>query len=210
MNERIKWIDYGKAIAIFMVMWGHTRLYGPVYVAQYMFSMPFFFFASGYLFSFEKHVLRIPQVYRPVVVPAVARGCRLRNGRNNAPTTILHKHGIRGHHILLLRIYFQAKQQIKGETHRLATGNNMYSRLLYNSVYQRQNNDAYKRIWRKCIALYHGTSSLLCIGVQPVPNASKKHPRHKIFIIYGTQYSDYMRHTHDNIYIAERGDGLHS
>lgn len=55
MNERIKWIDYGKAIAIFMVMWGHTRLYGPVYVAQYMFSMPFFFFASGYLFSFEKY-----------------------------------------------------------------------------------------------------------------------------------------------------------
>lgn len=55
MNERIKWIDYGKAIAIFMVMWGHTRLYEPVYVAQYMFSMPFFFFASGYLFSFEKY-----------------------------------------------------------------------------------------------------------------------------------------------------------
>ena len=55
MNERIKWIDYGKAIAIFMVMWGHTGLYGPVYVAQYMFSMPFFFFASGYLFSFDKY-----------------------------------------------------------------------------------------------------------------------------------------------------------
>ena len=53
MKERIKWIDYGKAIAIFMVVWGHTGLYGPVYVAQYMFSMPFFFFASGYLFSFE-------------------------------------------------------------------------------------------------------------------------------------------------------------
>lgn len=55
MKERIKWIDYGKAIAIFMVVWGHTGLYGPVYVAQYMFSMPFFFFASGYLFSFEKY-----------------------------------------------------------------------------------------------------------------------------------------------------------
>ncbi len=55
MKERIKWIDYGKAIAIFMVVWGHTGLYGPLHVARYMFGMPFFFFVSGYLFSFEKY-----------------------------------------------------------------------------------------------------------------------------------------------------------
>ena len=55
MGERIKWIDYGKAIAIFLVVLGHSGLYQPLHIARYMFGMPFFFFVSGYLFSFEKY-----------------------------------------------------------------------------------------------------------------------------------------------------------
>ena len=46
MGERIKWIDYGKAIAIFLVVLGHSGLYQPLHIARYMFGMPFLFFFS--------------------------------------------------------------------------------------------------------------------------------------------------------------------
>ena len=55
MMNRIVWLDYGKAMAIYLVILAHTALYGPLEGFIYTFHMPFFFFISGYLFSFEKH-----------------------------------------------------------------------------------------------------------------------------------------------------------
>ena len=53
--NRIVWLDYGKAIAIYLVVLAHTALYKPAEAFVYTFHMPFFFFMSGYLFSFEKY-----------------------------------------------------------------------------------------------------------------------------------------------------------
>lgn len=55
MTNRIVWLDYGKAIAIYLVVLAHTALYKPAEAFIYTFHMPFFFFMSGYLFSFEKY-----------------------------------------------------------------------------------------------------------------------------------------------------------
>ena len=55
MTNRIAWIDYGKAIAIYLVVLAHTAIYKPAEAFIYTFHMPFFFFMSGYLFSFEKY-----------------------------------------------------------------------------------------------------------------------------------------------------------
>lgn len=52
-EQRIKWIDYGKALAIFLVVLAHTDLYIPLKIGIYTLSMPVFFFISGFLFSFE-------------------------------------------------------------------------------------------------------------------------------------------------------------
>ncbi len=53
--NRIVWLDYGKAIAIYLVVLAHTAIYKPVEAFIYTFHMPFFFFMSGYLFSFDKY-----------------------------------------------------------------------------------------------------------------------------------------------------------
>ena len=53
--NRIVWLDYGKAIAIYMVVLAHTALNKSAEELIYTFHMPFFFFASGFLFSFEKY-----------------------------------------------------------------------------------------------------------------------------------------------------------
>lgn len=53
--NRIVWLDYGKAIAIYLVVLAHTAIYKPAEAFIYTFHMPFFFFMSGYLFSFEKY-----------------------------------------------------------------------------------------------------------------------------------------------------------
>ena len=55
MKERIVWLDYGKAIAIYLVVLAHTALYRPAEGFIYTFHMPFFFFMSGYLFSYAKY-----------------------------------------------------------------------------------------------------------------------------------------------------------
>ena len=55
MKERIVWLDYGKAIAIYLVVLAHTALYKPAEGFIYTFHMPFFFFMSGYLFNYAKY-----------------------------------------------------------------------------------------------------------------------------------------------------------
>lgn len=53
--NRIVWLDYGKALAIYLVVLAHTAIFKPVEAFIYTFHMPFFFFMSGYLFSFDKY-----------------------------------------------------------------------------------------------------------------------------------------------------------
>lgn len=53
--KRIIWLDYGKALAIYLVVLAHTALNKSAEEFIYTFHMPFFFFASGFLFSFEKY-----------------------------------------------------------------------------------------------------------------------------------------------------------
>lgn len=55
MMKRIEWIDYGKVFAIYLVILAHTNLYEPLEAGIYTFHMPFFFFLSGFLFSFERN-----------------------------------------------------------------------------------------------------------------------------------------------------------
>lgn len=55
MKERIAWVDYSKAIGIFLVVLAHTPLWTPAQTFIYVFHMPLFFFLSGLLFSFNKH-----------------------------------------------------------------------------------------------------------------------------------------------------------
>lgn len=50
MNQRIIWIDWAKAIGIFLVVWGHCDIsYSSLGRYLYVLRMPLFFFISGYL-----------------------------------------------------------------------------------------------------------------------------------------------------------------
>ena len=72
--NRIVWLDYGKAIAIYLVVLAHTAIYKPVESFIYTFHMPFFFFMSGYLFSFEKYPSYLQFVkrrFKQLIVPYV-------------------------------------------------------------------------------------------------------------------------------------------
>lgn len=74
MKERIVWLDYGKAIAIYLVVLAHTALYKPAEGFIYTFHMPFFFFMSGYLFSYSKYPSYMEFVkrrFRQLLVPYV-------------------------------------------------------------------------------------------------------------------------------------------
>lgn len=55
MKERIAWVDYSKAIGIFLVILAHTPLWTPAQNFIYAFHMPLFFFLSGLLFTFDRH-----------------------------------------------------------------------------------------------------------------------------------------------------------
>ena len=72
--NRIVWLDYGKAIAIYLVVLAHTALYKPAEAFIYTFHMPFFFFMSGYLFSFEKYTSYsqfAKRRFRQLIVPYI-------------------------------------------------------------------------------------------------------------------------------------------
>ncbi|MFC6998652.1 acyltransferase family protein [Rufibacter roseus] len=63
-NERFLWVDYAKAIGIFLVVLAHTPLWTPAQNFIYVFHMPLFFFISGYLFSHRKHVTYLAFIKR--------------------------------------------------------------------------------------------------------------------------------------------------
>ena len=54
-TKRILWIDYTKAICIYLVLLGHAHVSQPIADFIYSFHMPLFFFLSGCLFSYDKH-----------------------------------------------------------------------------------------------------------------------------------------------------------
>lgn len=54
-DRRILWIDYSKAICMYLVVLGHSQFYYPAHPVT-IFNMPLFFFLSGCLFSFDKHL----------------------------------------------------------------------------------------------------------------------------------------------------------
>ena len=51
IKGRKNWIDWMKSIVIFLILYGHLFSYGYTYV--YTFSVPLFFFISGYLCKIE-------------------------------------------------------------------------------------------------------------------------------------------------------------
>jgi putative O-acetyl transferase related protein len=78
MKERINWIDWGKVIAIYLVVLGHHLNRGTAtdeilknYI--YAFHMPFFFFLSGYLFDSKEQDLKkiIIKGLKTLVLPYV-------------------------------------------------------------------------------------------------------------------------------------------
>lgn len=50
-NIRYNWIDWMKAIGIFLIVYGHYFSYGDTYI--YVFNVPLFFIISGYLYKKE-------------------------------------------------------------------------------------------------------------------------------------------------------------
>lgn len=70
--KHVQWVDYAKVIGIYSVVLGHTALYTPLTNWIYTFSMPLFFFLSGYLFSFERNPSFGPFVskrFRQLIIP---------------------------------------------------------------------------------------------------------------------------------------------
>lgn len=55
IQRRLDYIDTAKAVAIMLVIIGHTPLYEPLQKWVYVFHVPLFFFISGYLFSFRRN-----------------------------------------------------------------------------------------------------------------------------------------------------------
>ena len=54
LKERISWIDFAKGIAIILVVLGHSIDEGSLQKFIYVFHMPFFFVASGFLLNLDK------------------------------------------------------------------------------------------------------------------------------------------------------------
>lgn len=58
MNKRIEWVDYSKAIGIFLIVLGHTQISNSIKGYFYSFHVPIFFFLSGYLFTIKNKNLK--------------------------------------------------------------------------------------------------------------------------------------------------------
>ena len=72
--ERIVWIDYAKALGIYLVILAHTQIEASVTNWISVFRMPLFFFLSGYLFSFERNKdsgVFVKKRFRQIVVPYI-------------------------------------------------------------------------------------------------------------------------------------------
>lgn len=65
---RLPWIDWAKAIGIFLVVLGHfPGLKGQGFI--YLFHMPFFFLISGYLYKRVSFNIEIAKVFRTLIIP---------------------------------------------------------------------------------------------------------------------------------------------
>ena len=62
-KERIKWIDFARGFAIFLVILGHTGIDRYIFTYIYSYHMALFFILSGLTFNIKKHT-----TYRKFVV----------------------------------------------------------------------------------------------------------------------------------------------
>lgn len=77
MVQRINWIDWGKAFAIYLVVLGHLLskdgMEGKIHDYIYLFHMPFFFFISGLLFKVKKNNVRevVSRIWHSLIIPYI-------------------------------------------------------------------------------------------------------------------------------------------
>lgn len=75
--QRINWVDWGKAFAIYLVVLGHllsnNGIEGKIHDYIYLFHMPFFFFISGLLFKIKENNIREMglRIWRSLIVPYI-------------------------------------------------------------------------------------------------------------------------------------------
>lgn len=67
IKDRIHWIDWAKALEIFLVVYGHAPASGHIYI--YMFHMPFFFMLSGYLYKRSNVKNEIKKSFKSLILP---------------------------------------------------------------------------------------------------------------------------------------------
>lgn len=74
LDNRIDYIDYAKAIGIFLVVLAHTQLRSEITDWIYVFHMPLFFFLSGFLFDYSRHPTFkgfVSRRFRQLIIPYV-------------------------------------------------------------------------------------------------------------------------------------------
>lgn len=77
LSQRINWIDWGKAFAIYLVVLGHllseTGVEGKIHDFIYLFHMPFFFFISGLLFKIKENNIRemFSRIWHSLIIPYI-------------------------------------------------------------------------------------------------------------------------------------------
>jgi hypothetical protein len=75
--QRVNWIDWGKAFAIYLVVLGHLvsndGIEGRIHDFIYLFHMPFFFFISGLLFKIKENNIRdmFSRIWRSLIIPYI-------------------------------------------------------------------------------------------------------------------------------------------
>lgn len=67
INERIYWIDWAKALGIWLVVFGHAPAKGHIFI--YMFHMPFFFIISGFLYKKGGFTKEVKKITRGLLYP---------------------------------------------------------------------------------------------------------------------------------------------
>lgn len=66
-GSRLPWIDWAKALGIFLVIYGHAPASGHIFI--YMFHMPFFFMLSGYLYKRANIKNEIKKSFKSLILP---------------------------------------------------------------------------------------------------------------------------------------------
>ena len=68
MSDRENWIDWTKAILIWLMVLGHARLNGILLDFVYAFHMPAFFVISGYLYKPHNFIHTIKSFGIPIKI----------------------------------------------------------------------------------------------------------------------------------------------